>query len=153
MPSRANIPDSVQHVIILHGAVMAKCCQHCGRFVKGASAHVTKDHTGTSNLFRYTSNNNSAPSETAERNQEGLQLSIQWAPSASTTASASLAGVNSDQPFPEATQNAPVIDTHECMYKDVDYDFGFMGTPTSKPDANSCHTVKDLEDLEHTSSR
>jgi len=53
-----------------------------------------------------------------------------------------------DCPVPEAALNALVIDAHDYMYKDVDYDFGFMGAPTTKTDANLCHTMMDLEDLE-----
>ena len=134
MPARANIPDSAQHTISIDGAVVAKYCRHCGRFVKGASAHFTKDHTGTRNLFRYTGAGTSAPSETASP------------PPA--TATASLAGVTLDRSVPEAALNAPVIDAHDYMHQDVDYDFGFMGAPTVKTDANLCHTIMDLEDLE-----
>jgi len=134
MPSRANIPDSAQHTVAIDGAVRAKHCQHCGRFVKGASAHFTKDHTGTRNLFQCAGASSSTPAETA--------------PSAPATATASLAGVTVDRSVPEAALNAPVIDAHDYMCKDVDYDFGFMGAPTTKTDANLCHTTVDLEDLE-----
>ena len=134
MPSRANIPDSAQYTIAIDGTVRAKYCRHCGRFVKGASAHFTKDHTGTRNLFRYTGASGSTPAETA--------------PSTPATATASLAGVTVDRSVPEAALNAPVIDAHDYMYKDVDYDFGFMGAPTTKTDANLCHTIMDLEELE-----
>jgi len=134
MPARANIPDSIQYTIVINRAVLAKCCRHCGRFVKGASTHFTKDHTGTRNLFQYTGAGNSAPSETAS--------------TPPATASASLAGVTLDRSIPDAALNAPVIDAHDYMYKDVDYNFGFMGAPTVKTDANLCHTIMDLEDLE-----
>jgi len=59
-----------------------------------------------------------------------------------------LAGIILDRSVPEAALNSPIIDTHDYMYKDVDYDFGFMSAPTAKTDANLCHTMMDLEDLE-----
>jgi len=49
---------------------------------------------------------------------------------------------------PEAALNAPIISAHDYMHKDVDYNFGFMGAPTAKTDANLCQTIMDLEDLE-----
>ena len=148
MPARASISDSAQHSISIDGKILAKCCRHCGRFVKGASAHFTKDHTGTRNLFRYTGSNDSTPNETAARNQEGLQSSVRWAPSATATASASLAGITQDRTIPEAALNAPEIDAQQYMYKDVDYDFGFMSTPSANSDAHLCHTMTDLQALE-----
>jgi len=59
-----------------------------------------------------------------------------------------LARVTLDHSVPDAALNAPVIDAHDYMCKDVDYDFGFMGAPTAKTDANLCHTMMGLEDLE-----
>lgn len=54
MPPRENIPDSAEYSISVDGRVVAKYCRHCGRFVKGASQHFTKEHTGTRNIFAYT---------------------------------------------------------------------------------------------------
>ena len=46
LPPRANIPDDAEHTIVVNGAVVAKYCRHCGRYVKGRNAHFTSGHTG-----------------------------------------------------------------------------------------------------------
>jgi hypothetical protein len=53
MPPREHIPDDAEYKLELGGKIVAKYCRHCGRFVKGASQHYTKEHTGTRSLFAY----------------------------------------------------------------------------------------------------
>jgi len=129
MPPRAQIPDDAQHCISIGGEVMAKYCRHCGHFVKGASAHFTKDHTGTRNLFCYSGSTTSPPPEAATRTQEALQWSVRWASPPAVTAAASLAGAISSE-VPHFALDAPSIDAQQYMCRDVNYDLGFMGTPT-----------------------
>jgi len=78
MPPRAQIPDDAQYCVSIGGQVLAKCCRHFGWFVKGASAHFTKDHTDTRNLFRYSGSASPPPAESAARNQEAIQSSVRW---------------------------------------------------------------------------
>jgi len=63
------------------------------------------------------------------------------------TAAASLAGAIPTE-VPQTALDAPSIDTQQYMCRDMNFDLGFMGTPTPRSDANLCQTLIDLETLE-----
>ena len=52
LSDRAHIADDAEHHISVNGAIVAKHCRHCGRFVKGKNAHYTKGHKGK-NRYAY----------------------------------------------------------------------------------------------------
>ena len=46
LPPRGSVPDEAKHSIELDGVIVAKYCDHCGRFTKGNKAHYTSEHSG-----------------------------------------------------------------------------------------------------------
>jgi len=117
-PKKEHIPDNAEYTIEIDGKLVAQFCCHCGRFVKEASMHGTKEHKGKRNLCPYLTpppDGASAPAPAPAPSPTPVAAATQIAmvPVASTSF------IPQDLPV-------PVIDTKICMARSTNYDFGGM---------------------------
>jgi hypothetical protein len=125
MPPRENIPDAAEFNIVVGGKMVAKYCRHCGRFVKGASQHYTKDHTGTRSLFAY--------------KEPGTAV---LSPPTANASMANLSPVAFNAPVD--LTSVPTVDSHSFLFRTrepTNYDFSSMGGPI--PTANMAQASLD----------
>ena len=133
MPKKEHIPDDAECTIEIDGKVAARFCRHCGRFVKGASMHGTKEHKGKRNLCTYVA----PPSEGTSPTTPAP------APSPAPVAAAAQIAMLPVAPtsfIPHELQ-VPVIDTDIFMARSTNYDFGAM----PHVGANIANAISNLE--------
>jgi len=136
MPKRQHVPDDARYTIEIDGKVVAEFCRHCGRFVKGASMHPTKEHKGKRNLYPH------VPLSGSEAQVPAAS------PAPSPTAAAQLAPVqlpSVDAFGPPQDLPVPAIDTDIFMARSANYDFGDMPYVS----ANVAGAIHDLEQQQH----